>query len=246
MKKFKLFTAILFLLATSAIAQSQMPLCTGKDAKRWTNCQGIHNFTNGDRYEGEFKDGKPDGSGTYYHLSNNQYQGDKYSGQFLAGSRHGAGLYTSAKGGETQEGIWKAGVFVRTEKVKLLPTTDFSLLEERKRIKEEESLAAERRLADERLQMKIWKEKQRKEDEVLKKLCVGSYKFTVREMEWIGKNSLTDPREIELQRLEFENEVGSRCLAIFYIPRGVISCRLHVSNARLVIDETRSTCYVNK
>ena len=52
----------------SAIAQSQLPSCAGKDAKRWTNCQGVHNFTNGDRYEGEFKDGKFNGWGTYYHL----------------------------------------------------------------------------------------------------------------------------------------------------------------------------------
>ena len=51
---------ILFLtvfVAGSAIAQSQLPSCAGKDAKRWTNCQGVINFTNGDRYEGEIKDG---------------------------------------------------------------------------------------------------------------------------------------------------------------------------------------------
>jgi hypothetical protein len=59
-------------VAGSASAQSQLPSCAGKDAKRWTNCQGVHNYTNGDRYEGEFKDGKPNGSGMYYHLSNNQ------------------------------------------------------------------------------------------------------------------------------------------------------------------------------
>ena len=55
-------------VAGSSIAQSQLPSCSGIDAKRWTNCQGVHNFTNGDRYEGEFKDGKFNGWGTYYHL----------------------------------------------------------------------------------------------------------------------------------------------------------------------------------
>ena len=55
-------------VAGSAIAQSQLPPCAGKDARRWTNCQGVHNFTNGDRYEGEFKDGKFNGWGTFYHL----------------------------------------------------------------------------------------------------------------------------------------------------------------------------------
>ncbi len=218
----------------------------GKDAKRWTNCQGIHNFTNGDRYEGEFKDGKPDGSGTYYHLSNNQYRGDKYSGQFLAGSRHGAGLYTSAKGGEIQEGIWNAGVFVRTAKVNLQPPTDFALLEERNRIKEEKRLADERRLAYERRladeRRKLEMEKELKEGEIIKKLCIGKYTFTVRELEWIGKKSLTDPREIELQRLELGPE-GLPCSAIFYAPRGVISCTVALSNGRLVIEKYK--CSMN-
>ena len=243
MKKFKLVTALLFLLATSAIAQSQKPLCTGKDANRWTNCQGIHNFTNGDRYEGEFKDGKPDGSGTYYHLSNNQYQGDKYSGQFLAGSRHGAGLYTSAKGGETQEGIWNAGSFVRTAKVNLQPPTDFALLEERNRIKEEMRLADQRRLADERRKLEIEMEKERKEGEIIKKLCAGKYTFTVSEIELIGKQTFTDPREIALQRLELLFE-SLPCSAIFYAPRGVISCTVALSNGRLVINKWR-TCSMN-
>ena len=42
-------------VAGSASAQSQLPSCAGKDAKRWTNCQGVINFTDGDRYEGEVK-----------------------------------------------------------------------------------------------------------------------------------------------------------------------------------------------
>ena len=142
---------ILFLtvfVTASAIAQSQLPSCAGKDAKRWTNCQGVHNFTNGDRYEGEFKDGKFNGWGTYYHLANNQFRGDKYTGQFLNGSRQGSGRYTSANGGETLEGVWNVGAFVRAEKVNLQAPTDFALLEERKRIEEEKV-----RLADERRQM---------------------------------------------------------------------------------------------
>ena len=54
--------------AGSVLSQSQLPSCSGKDARRWTYCQGVHNFTNGDRYEGEFKDGKFNGWVTYYHL----------------------------------------------------------------------------------------------------------------------------------------------------------------------------------
>ena len=146
-------------VTASAIAQSQLPSCSGKDAKRWTNCQGVINFTSGDRYEGEFKDGKFNGWGTYYHLANNQFRGDKYTGQFLNGSRQGSGRYTFANGGETLEGIWNVGAFVRAEKVNIQAPTDFALLEERKRIEEEKM-----RLADERRQM----EEERKRRETAK------------------------------------------------------------------------------
>ena len=69
--------ALMVFFAGISTAQSQLPSCVGKDARRWTNCQGVHNFTNGDRYKGKFKDGKWNGWGTYYyHLSNNQFRGD--------------------------------------------------------------------------------------------------------------------------------------------------------------------------
>ena len=119
MKKIRLTSVALFFLATNALAQSQLPSCVGNDARRWTNCQGVHNFTNGDRYEGEFRDGKFNGWGSYFHLANNQFRGDKYTGQFLNGSRHGSGRYLSANGNESLEGSWSAGVFVKFEKIGL-------------------------------------------------------------------------------------------------------------------------------
>ena len=145
--------------AVNAMAQSQLPVCVGKDARRWTNCQGTHHFTNGDRYEGEFKDGKLHGWGTYYHLASNQFRGDKYTGQFLNNSRQGGGRYVFANGSEALEGLWNLGVFVRAEKINLQPPTDFTLLEERRRIDEDKA-----RLADERRQM----EEERKRRETAK------------------------------------------------------------------------------
>ena len=149
-------TFLLLFVVCDAIAQSQLPSCAGKDARRWTNCQGVHNFANGDRYEGEFRDGKFNGWGTYYHLANDQYRGDKYTGQFLNGSRQGSGRYISASSGDTLEGIWNAGAFVKPEKVAIPAPTDLALLEERKKLEEEKI-----RLADERRQME--EERKRRE-----------------------------------------------------------------------------------
>lgn len=89
MKLFKLITTLLFALpvAPNSAAQSQLPQCVGKDAKRWTNCQGVHNFTNGDRYEGEFLNGRFHSWGAYYYLANNQYRDDKYVEQLFNGAR---------------------------------------------------------------------------------------------------------------------------------------------------------------
>jgi hypothetical protein len=120
----KAFLSLMTLfVVTNVLAQSQLPSCVGNDARRWTNCQGIHNFPNGDRYEGEFRDGKFNGWGTYFHLANNQFRGDKYTGQFLNGSRQGSGRYSPASGGEALEGTWKAGVLVKAEK----PSTKMDL-----------------------------------------------------------------------------------------------------------------------
>ena len=143
-------TLVAFLYTQLAFTQSQLPSCSGNDARRWTNCQGIHNFSNGDRYEGEFRDGKLSGWGSYFHLANNKFRGDTYTGQFLNGSRQGSGRYFSANSGETLEGMWNAGVLVKAEKINLQPPTDFALLQERKRLEDEKiRLAEERRLIDE-------------------------------------------------------------------------------------------------
>ena len=159
--------SVIFLVLQSSfapIAYRSSSTCIGNDARLWTNCQGVINFKNGDRYEGEFKDGKLTGSGTYYHLANNQSRGDVYTGGFLNGLRQGNGRYTFAGGAEMLEGIWTAGVFspVTSDKAKKANTstiTDIALLEERKQIEEEK-----KRLAEERRQM----EEERKKRETAK------------------------------------------------------------------------------
>jgi hypothetical protein len=59
----------------------------------WDNCVGVYNYSNGDKYEGEWREDKRHGQGTYT-FSN----GDKYVGDFLDGGFHGQGTYTYGKG----------------------------------------------------------------------------------------------------------------------------------------------------
>ena len=64
----------------------------------------------GDRYVGEFKDGKKTGQGTFTWAS-----GDKYVGEYKDNKRHGQGAYTFADG-SVVEGIWENGAFLYRRK----------------------------------------------------------------------------------------------------------------------------------
>jgi hypothetical protein len=52
-------------------------------------------------YEGEWKDGKPNGKGSYYWKD-----GRKYVGDFRNGQSHGNGALYAADGTVTYEGEW--------------------------------------------------------------------------------------------------------------------------------------------
>ncbi len=63
----------------------------------WTDCFGAYTVSsegsNGDKYVGEFKDGKMNGHGTYTHA-----KGDSYVGEWKDGKKNGHGTYTYASG----------------------------------------------------------------------------------------------------------------------------------------------------
>ena len=61
--------------ATNGIsAQGKLPPCPGVyNGARWTNCIGKITRPSGDRYVGEFKNGKPDGQGTATFPSGEKY-----------------------------------------------------------------------------------------------------------------------------------------------------------------------------
>ena len=71
-----------------------LPRCPGSDANNtWTNCFGNDTAPNGDKYLGEWKDGKHHGQGTSDYAN-----GDKYVGGYRNDKYHGQGIYTFASG----------------------------------------------------------------------------------------------------------------------------------------------------
>ena len=62
---------------------------------------GTLTFPDGNKYEGEWKDGERNGRGTYTYNDGNQYIGD-----FKSGKKHGQGLFTFPNGNK-YEGEWK-------------------------------------------------------------------------------------------------------------------------------------------
>ena len=67
------------------------------------NGQGTYTLSNGDKYVGNFKDGKYHGQGTYFY-----HYGPKYEGEWKDGKKHGQGTHLFCGGGK-QEGEWKDG-----------------------------------------------------------------------------------------------------------------------------------------
>ncbi len=85
----KLLTCVIFLAAP--IVYAAQFGCVGDCANgTGTYYYAAHTFgeESGDRYEGEWKDGKRDGRGTYYSAN-----GDRYEGQWKDNKQHGRGTY---------------------------------------------------------------------------------------------------------------------------------------------------------
>ena len=72
--------------------------------------KGTYYYANGDRYEGDFVDGKCTGKGTYYCGEKSKWAGDRYEGDFVDGMYTGKGTYYFANG-KRDEGDFVNGVF---------------------------------------------------------------------------------------------------------------------------------------
>ena len=115
-------------LVLSSTESWSLPPCAETAAKSlqetlsWDACFGSLNFETGrfkgDKYIGEFKDGRGHGQGTYIWV----YE-DKYVGEFRDGVAHGNGILIFADG-RVKEGVWEKGRFVFAKKLTptLVPT----------------------------------------------------------------------------------------------------------------------------
>jgi len=74
--------------------------------------QGTYTFADGHKYVGEFRDGLHHGQGTYTFPD-----GHKYVGEFRGDKFHGRGILTFNDGRSPLEGIWERHKFVSAERI---------------------------------------------------------------------------------------------------------------------------------
>jgi len=113
MQKVFLYLCFVLIICNKALSQSSLPECEGNDknissfsvehfakVRKWTNCQGTTVGPKGEKYVGEFFNGKFHGQGTFAHA------GRKYVGQYKNHKKHGQGTYKYANG-DKYVGEWK-------------------------------------------------------------------------------------------------------------------------------------------
>ena len=112
-------------LMFSASGAFALPACKGSYYYlTWTNCIGTQTWSNGDKYVGEWRDGKRTGQGTITYADGNKYvgeyrddkqtgqgtftwnNGDKYVGEYRDGKLTGQGTFTWADGSK-DVGEWR-------------------------------------------------------------------------------------------------------------------------------------------
>jgi S1-C subfamily serine protease len=98
---------MIFLIGSTGVSYA-LPHCPAEKnqtSSLWSNCFGTYTFPSGNKYVGEFKNGKRNGQGTFTFTT-----GNKYVGEFKNDKRNGQGTFTFASG-TVQEGTWKNNKF---------------------------------------------------------------------------------------------------------------------------------------
>jgi hypothetical protein len=88
----------------SVFSQSNLPKCQGANTASWSNCIGSYTNNNGNKYEGEYLNGKAHGYGVYLYVL-----GDRYVGQWIDGLQEGLGIEYSKDGFAKRSGAWRKG-----------------------------------------------------------------------------------------------------------------------------------------
>ena len=97
MKKIILIISFIFITFINSQSWALPPCQGGYNKNTWTNCFGTYIWMEGkfkgDKYVGEFKNGKMQGRGIFTWIT-----GSKYIGEFKDNKRHGYAIYTWANG----------------------------------------------------------------------------------------------------------------------------------------------------
>ena len=60
-----------------------LPKCEGNDRTKWNNCEGTYTAENGQKYVGEWKDGKQHGKGTMTLPDGSKHEGIWKNGELV-------------------------------------------------------------------------------------------------------------------------------------------------------------------
>ena len=76
------------------------PSSSSTTVRNWIDCFGTFTLFGGNKYIGDFRNGKFDGQGTYIYGPLSKWAGSKYVGEWKGGKRHGQGTFTYAPSSE--------------------------------------------------------------------------------------------------------------------------------------------------
>ncbi len=156
---FALFSLIFLINLSTVIAKNRLEPCRDSDVRNWNFCYGEIELPYGNKYIGEFKNGKFHGDGAYIYTLGR----DKYEGQFKGGDAHGLGIFYYSNGnkyqgyfekdlingegiltyanGRIEEGIWSKGKLIKTKKIDSNKFKKINLSEEEFKKKENYEIA---------------------------------------------------------------------------------------------------------
>ena len=93
----RIVAVLLLSLASTAYA---LPNCPSDQNQRYDNCFGTYTFASGDKYAGEWKDGKYHGQGTYTHADGRKEVGYFMNGEYVPEICEGMGFTKGSSGFE--------------------------------------------------------------------------------------------------------------------------------------------------